>query len=235
MHAGDGYAKKPPRVPEPMADRSHPLREVLNQVSVESCPGGLNFHCHTQCSDGSLEPLALAQQAQNLGLQHLAVTDHHSTAAYLTIQEYFSAQREHGSAVPTLWTGMEISCLLKGCLVHVLALGFDHGHRALHLYNQGDAAVGEPLRADAVVRAIHAAGGLAVLAHPARYRLGHDVLIEEAAAIGIDGGEAWYDYDMQAVWSPTPVVCDAIDLQLKNLGLLRTCGTDTHGLDLKGR
>ena len=218
-----------------MADRSHPLREVLNQVSVESCPGGLNFHCHTQCSDGSLEPLALAQQAQNLGLQHLAVTDHHSTAAYLTIQEYFSAQREHGSAVPTLWTGMEISCLLKGCLVHVLALGFDHGHRALHHYHQGDAAVGEPLRADAVVRAIHAAGGLAVLAHPARYRLGHDVLIEEAAAIGIDGGEAWYDYDMQAVWSPTPVVCDAIDLQLKNLGLLRTCGTDTHGLDLKGR
>ena len=38
-HAGDGYAKKP-RVPEPMADRSHPLREVLNQVSVESRPGG---------------------------------------------------------------------------------------------------------------------------------------------------------------------------------------------------
>ena len=218
-----------------MADRSHPLREVLNQVSVESCPTVMNFHCHTQCSDGSLEPLALAQQAQNLRLQHLAVTDHHSTAAYLTIQEYFTAQREHGSAVPTLWTGMEISCLLKGCLVHVLALGFDHGHRALHLYNQGDAAVGEPLRADAVVRAIHAAGGLAVLAHPARYRLGHDVLIDEAAAIGIDGGEAWYDYDMQAVWSPTPVVCDAIDLQLKNLGLLRTCGTDTHGLDLKGR
>ncbi|EAU73832.1 hypothetical protein RS9916_30024 [Synechococcus sp. RS9916] len=222
-------------MPESMADRSHPLCAVLNQVTVESCPGGLNFHCHTQCSDGSLEPLALAQQAQQLGLEHLAVTDHHSTAAYLRIQDYFSAQGEQGSAVPTLWTGMEISCLLKGCLVHVLALGFDHGHRALHLYNQGDAAVGEPLRADAVVRAIHAAGGLAVLAHPARYRLGHEVLIEEAAAIGIDGGEAWYDYDMQPVWSPTPVVCDSIDLQLKNLGLLRTCGTDTHGLDLKGR
>lgn len=235
MHAGDGYAKKPPRVHEPMADHSHPLHAVLKQVTVDSCPGGLNFHCHTQCSDGSLEPLALARQAQNLGLKHLAVTDHHSTAAHLTILDYFRAQHERGSSVPTLWTGMEISCLLKGCLVHVLALGFDHRHRALHLYNQGDAAVGEPLRADAVVRAIHAAGGLAVLAHPARYRLGYEVLIEEAAAIGMDGGEAWYDYDMQAVWCPTPVVCESIDLQLKKLGLLRTCGTDTHGLDLKGR
>ena len=71
-----------------MADRSHPLREVLNQVSVESCPGGLNFHCHTHAVMEAWS-LALAQQAQNLGLQHLAVTDHHSTAAYLTIQEYF--------------------------------------------------------------------------------------------------------------------------------------------------
>ena len=86
-----------------------------------------------------------------------------------------------------------------------------------------------------MVKAIHAAGGLAVLAHPARYRLGHAVLIEAAAAIGIDGGEVWYDYDMQAQWQATPMVCDSIDQQLKNLGLLRTCGTDTHGHDLKGR
>ncbi|MEC7392033.1 MAG: phosphatase, partial [Cyanobacteriota bacterium] len=28
---------------------------------------------------------------------------------------------------------------------------------------------------------------------------------------------------------------EAIDRQLSNLGLLRTCGTDTHGIDLCGR
>ena len=218
-----------------MPAEQHPLVPILQSVGPDSCPGSLNFHCHTQCSDGSLEPLALIEQAQTLGLTHLAVTDHHSTAAFLPMQEWIETQRQQGKSVPRLWTGMEISCLLKGCLVHVLALGFDFGHRALHIYNQGDAAVGEPLRADAVVKAIHAAGGLAVLAHPARYRLGHAVLIEAAAAIGIDGGEVWYDYDMQAQWQATPMVCDSIDQQLKNLGLLRTCGTDTHGHDLKGR
>ena len=67
---------------------------------------------------------------------------------------------------------MEMSALMKGCLVHVLALGFELNHPALQPYNRGDAVVGEPLRAEAVVKAIHEAGGLAVLAHPARYRLG---------------------------------------------------------------
>ena len=39
-------------------------------------------------------------------------------------------------------------------------------------YLQGDAVIGEQLEAAAVVEAIHASSGLAVLAHPARYRLG---------------------------------------------------------------
>jgi hypothetical protein len=60
-------------------------------------------------------------------------------------------------------------------------------------------------------------------------------LIDAAAELGFDGGEAWYDYDMQTRWSWSPVVCEAIDRRLKNLGLLRTCGTDSHGLDLEGR
>ena len=151
------------------------------------------------------------------------------------MRAWLDNQRAARVTVPTLWSGMEISCLLKGCLVHVLALGFELGHSALEPYNRGDAVVGESLQADSVVKAIHEAGGLAVLAHPARYRLGHDLLIDEAARLGFDGGEAWYDYDMQTVWAPSPMICEAIDRQLENLGLLRTCGTDSHGIDLGGR
>ena len=79
-----------------------------------------------------------------------------------------------------------------------------------------------------VVKAIHEAGGLAVLAHPARYRLGHDLLIDEAARLGFDGGEAWYDRHADGLGAQL-VICEAIDRQLENLGLLRTCGTDSHG------
>ena len=218
-----------------MAVEGHPLRPVLETVGPDSCPGRFNFHCHTLCSDGSLEPLALIRQATERGLSHLAVTDHHSSASFRPMQDWLSSQRDQGERVPVLWSGMEISALLRGCLVHVLALGFEPDHPALAVYNRGDAAVGAALRAENVCAAIHEAGGLTILAHPGRYRLGFAELIDAAAELGFDGGEAWYDYDMQARWSWSPVVCEAIDRRLKNLGLLRTCGTDSHGVDLEGR
>ena len=218
-----------------MTPNQHPLRAVLNTVGPESCPGLLNFHCHTVCSDGSLEPVALIEQASARNLSHIAVTDHHSIAAYVPMVRWLERARDQGVNTPMLWSGMEISCILRGCLVHVLALGFTPGHPSLLPYSSGDAAVGAPLRAGEVRKAIHEAGGIAILAHPGRYRLGFSELIDAAAELGFDGGEAWYDYDMQERWEPTPLVCESIDKQLKKLGLLRTCGTDTHGIDLKGR
>ena len=235
MLAGDVCAKQRSRRSQPVTHDQHPLRAVLNTVGPESCPGLLNFHCHTVCSDGSLEPVALIEQANARKLSHIAVTDHHSIAAYGPMVRWLERARDQGVNTPTLWSGMEISCILRGCLVHVLALGFTPGHTALLPYSSGDAAVGAPLRAGEVRKAIHEAGGIAILAHPGRYRLGFSELIDAAAELGFDGGEAWYDYDMQERWEPTPLICESIDKQLKNLGLLRTCGTDTHGIDLKGR
>ena len=214
---------------------THPLVAVLRQVAPESCPQRFNFHCHTHCSDGSLAPLELAAQALELGLEHLAVTDHHSVRAFGPIHEHFERQRQAGRAAPTLWRGVEISCLLEGCLVHVLALGFGPGHPSLAPYLEGSAVVGPALRAEAVVAAIHAAGGLALLAHPARYRLPFARLIAAAADLGFDGAEAWYDYQMQPRWQPSPLVCEAIAADLQRRGLLLSCGTDTHGLHLHGR
>ncbi len=214
---------------------AHPLRAVLEQVHPDSCPSTLNFHCHTTCSDGSLRPEALGEQALAIGLAHLAVTDHHSTLAFEPLQRWFLAQADAGLTVPTLWSGVEISCLLESCLVHVLALGFEPGHSSLDPYRQGQAPVGELLQAREVVSRIHEAGGLAVLAHPGRYRIGFQRLIPAAAALGFDGAEAYYDYDLQPRWQPTPVVCDAIAKLVDDHALLRSCGTDTHGLQLCGR
>ncbi|MEB3351997.1 MAG: PHP domain-containing protein [Cyanobacteriota bacterium] len=214
---------------------AHPLAAVLAAVGPRSCPGRLNFHCHTICSDGSLQPQELARQATRLGLRHLAITDHHSIAAFAPAQEALAALAAAGSTVPHLWRGVEISCLLEGCLVHVLALGFTAEHQALEPYLQGQAVVGPALRSEAVVEAIQAAGGLALLAHPARYRLPPARLLTAAAAQGFDGAEAWYDYSMQGAWEPTTPVCEAIAADLANRGLLASCGTDTHGFELDGR
>lgn len=215
--------------------RSHPLASVLAGVGPQSCPGQLNFHCHTTSSDGSLTPEALAEQALAIGLEHLAVTDHHSLGSYTPVQRHLEGAAASGRPVPRLWRGVEISALLDGCLVHVLALGFAAEHPSLEPYLQGHSQVGPALRADAVVPAIRAAGGLALLAHPGRYRLPHARLIAAAAELGFDGAEAWYDYDMNDRWQPTALVCEAIATDLADRGLLMSCGTDTHGLALHGR
>ena len=221
MRAGGACGQNVRPLPVP----AEALRQVLAGVHAGSCPGELNFHCHTICSDGSLRPQALGEQAVALGLRHFAVTDHHSIAAIQPLQAWLVEQATQGRTVPQLWAGVEISCLLEGCLVHVLALGFEAGHADLAPYCQGRAPVGTALRAQEVCRRIHSAGGLALLAHPARYRLPFQRLIEAA----------YYDYTMQPQWAPSPLVCDAIASQLDNLGLLRSCGTDTHGLQLSGR
>ena len=215
-------------------ETQHHLGTVLAGVNANSCPYRLNFHCHTICSDGSLTPQDLIWQASELGLEHIAVTDHHSIDAFPQMQAWI-AKQDTTRSWPTVWTGIEISAVLCGCLVHVLGLSFRHDDLSLKPYCTGNAAVGEPLQAASVCRAIHTAGGLAILAHPARYRLSHHDLINAAAAIGFDGGETWYDYDMRPEWQPTAIVCDSIERQLNKLGLLHTCGTDTHGLNLRGR
>lgn len=213
----------------------HPLAAVLATVTRDCCPTRLNFHCHTVCSDGSLQPETLAAQAITLGLEHLAVTDHHAIAGSERVARALGAAQQRGQAVPVLWRGVEISCLLEGCLVHVLALGFRQEHPSLHPYLQGSSVVGKALQAEEVLEAIRQAGGLALLAHPARYRLPYPRLIAAAADLGFDGAETWYDYAMQPRWQPTPLVCEAIARDLERRGLLQSCGTDTHGLALHGR
>ncbi len=218
-----------------MASNNASFTKILSSLTKNSCPRECNFHTHTTCSDGSLEPIQLISQASINRLKHLSITDHHTIDAYYIIDQWIIKQKDLGNYVPELWTGIEISCLLKNCLVHVLGFNFELRHSSLKNYITGDSATGEWLRAEYVVKGIHDAGGIAILAHPARYRLSHTELIDTAANIGFDGAEAWYDYEFKSPWSPTEFLCNQIHNQLNELSLYSTCGTDTHGLTLLGR
>ena len=218
-----------------MSSPYHPLIDVLKQVNSNSCPLHFNFHCHTTLSDGSLDPLELAAQALSIGLTHFAVTDHHTTRSYEIISNRFNELKMNGIITPHLWTGIEISCILNKCLVHVLGLGFDHKHQSMRPYINGEAPTGNYLQANYVSEALHEAGGLVLLAHPARYRVSHHLLIESASEMKFDGAEVWYDYDFNIDWQYTPFLCNQIDDLARNYNLLASCGTDSHGHTLLGR
>lgn len=217
------------------------LQSVFEELTVTSCPRSFNFHIHTVCSDGRLQPEQVVEQAIAIGLQGLAITDHHSVQGYRKAQQWLenwlwaAFNTARAAQAPILWTGMEINAEMLQIEVHILAYAFDPDHAALRLYQQGGTVAGEAYRAERVIAAIHAAGGLAVLAHPARYRLAPAVLIPEAARLGIDGIETYYAYANPSPWTPSPVQMQEVQQMGTAHHLLHTCGTDTHGLNLLQR
>jgi predicted metal-dependent phosphoesterase TrpH len=215
------------------------LRAVFAAVHAESCPHQYNFHMHTNHSDGQMRPDILAQQALDLGLKGFAITDHHQISGFYAAQEYlieWQARSENQErTLPHFWTGVEITSSLLDIEVHILGFAFNPHHPAIAPYLEGEAPRGEAAQADQVISTIHQAGGLAVLAHPARYRKSIDELIPAVVSAGIDGVETFYAYSNPKPWRPTPEETAEVMQYSEHYRLLNTCGTDSHGLSLQHR
>jgi predicted metal-dependent phosphoesterase TrpH len=84
-----------------------------------------DLHCHSDVSDGTLPPEALAARAKANGVDLWALTDH---------DEIGGQQRAREAAfnigLPYL-TGTEISVTFAGTTVHIVGLGFDADNAAL--------------------------------------------------------------------------------------------------------
>ncbi|MBF2064409.1 MAG: PHP domain-containing protein [Calothrix sp. C42_A2020_038] len=213
------------------------LKRVFQNVNAQSCPLSYNFHMHTVYSDGKLQPSVLMEQAIAYGLKGLAITDHHTIGGYEAAQLWLEDWRwkNQGSQIPHLWSGVEINANLLGAEVHILGYGFDIKHPYMKPYIQRQCVTGEDYEAKNVIAAIHEADGLAVLAHPARYRRTLFELIPEAARFGIDGVEAFYAYNNPKPWKPSTIETEQVQKLAGEYGLYTTCGTDTHGLSLLQR
>lgn len=79
-----------------------------------------DLHCHTNCSDGSDDPLALLRLAKQTGLQGLSITDHDTLDAYTP--ELFAEAEQLGIR---LLTGIELSSELDHVPVHILGYGYE--------------------------------------------------------------------------------------------------------------
>ena len=211
------------------------LINIIKSINKDSCPNSINFHMHSTYSDGSLTAKEIYNQAIELNIDHYAITDHHSVDAYIELSKLKDATLNYKLSFPKLWTGIEITCLLKGCLVHVLGLGFDHKSKYLSPYIDNKSAIGNELLASTVVDSIHKANGIAVLAHPARYKLPFDILIDEASKLNFDAVETWYNYERANNWIPSEFVCDKIFDCANSYSLLSTCCTESLGLSLLRR
>tara|TARA_Y100000589_G_scaffold279476_1_gene275467 strand:+ start:2461 stop:3108 length:648 start_codon:yes stop_codon:yes gene_type:complete len=210
------------------------LIKITSKINKESCPKYINFHCHTTFSDGSMTPLQLLKEAYKNKTKYIAITDHHSINAHKDIYKKKLMKKFPLKSIIVV-TGIEINCLLKGCLVHVLGLGIDIESEFLAPYTKGESPVGNDLHIKAVSQAIRKSGGISFLAHPGRYRIPFNILIPEAYKNNIDGIEVWYDYTLNEYWNPSPFICEEIEKLTNKYGMLKSCGTDSHGYSLMGR
>jgi predicted metal-dependent phosphoesterase TrpH len=210
------------------------LKRVWETIDADSCPYHYNFHLHTVCSDGRLTPEDLMEQVLSFGLKGLAITDHHSIRGFQRAQIWLEQrQRENpNKSLPHVWTGIEITSQLNGTEVHLLGYGFSPEHPTMNKYLTGDRPKGRDARASEVINTLHQAGGLAVLAHPARYRRSPTELIAEAYELGIDGVEAYYAYGNPQPWQPSLQESQQVKQMAAEYELFTTCGTDTHGSNI---
>ncbi|MBW4452227.1 PHP domain-containing protein [Nostoc sp. XA013] len=213
------------------------LKQVFQNIDAQSCPRLFNFHMHTVYSDGRLQPSALMEQAIAIGLKGLAITDHHSIIGYQASFAWLEDWKWNnpGASTPYLWSGVEINANLLDIEVHILAYAFTPEHPSMKPYLQRRATTGQEYQASNVIAAIHEAGGLAVLAHPARYKRSHFDLIPAASQKGIDGVETFYAYNNPNPWKPSVLESEQVQKLADEYFLFNTCGTDTHGLSLLQR
>ncbi|NJR73348.1 MAG: PHP domain-containing protein [Scytonema sp. CRU_2_7] len=213
------------------------LKQVFQSIDAKSCPRYFNFHMHTVYSDGRLQPSTLMEQAIAIGLKGFTITDHHTVGGYQAAQSWLENWRWNnpGANAPILWSGVEINANLLDIEVHILGYGFEPEHFSIKPYIQRKATTGEEYQAANVISAIQKSGGLAVLAHPVRYRRSHFELIPAAAKAGIDGVETFYAYNNPNPWKPSERESLQVQQLANDYSLLNTCGTDTHGLNLLQR
>ena len=212
------------------------IKQIFETVDTNSCPHSYNFHLHTIYSDGQLTPENLIEQAIAIGLKGLAITDHHTIGGYQVAKNWLknwkSVDRDREHSAPTLWSGVEINANLLNIDVHILGYGFEPENPSLQPYLTGKTTKGQEYQAANVIIAIQQAGGLAVLAHPCRYKRSATDLIKAAAKLGIDGVEAYYSYTHNKPWKPSPKQTEQVKQLSATYGLLNTCGTDTHGKNI---
>ena len=85
----------------------------------------VNFHCHSNFSDGELSPEVLAMNLAANGVRYAALTDHDTIDG---IPRFREALKKRGV---TCFSGLELTTYFLDREIHLLCYGFDINHPGL--------------------------------------------------------------------------------------------------------
>ena len=203
------------------------LKEILNNFSENDYKDKkIDLHIHTKFSDGEGDYLEIINSAKAKGYKLISITDHNTLEAHKTTQD------------DILLTGIEFDCWVGYVFIHLLGYGIDANHPAIASFLAKTKKDTENViprlfakrNIDKLINAIHEAGGIAVLAHPACcWAINLENLIKKLMKKGLDGIEVYYPYPRFRKFAKFHSAEDVIKIANKYPELIKTGGTDFHG------
>lgn len=188
--------------------------------------GKIDLHIHSNYSDGKADFKSIIDNAKKSGYKLIAITDHNTVEGHKRYQDEI------------LVTGAEFDCWFGYVFIHLLAYGIDVNHPSLSPFLARSKAEteGDIIRLFArrnvpkLIKAIHEAGGIAVLAHPACYwAISLERLVKKLMKYDLDGIEVYYPYPRFRKIVKFHSSKDVKKIADKYPSLIQTGGTDFHG------
>ncbi len=199
---------------------------MRNFTKEEFLSGKVNLHIHSAFSDGKADFKDILESAKAKGYEYISITDHNTVEGHKIYQDEI------------LIPGVEFDCWFGYVYIHLLAYGIDVHNEELAQYMAKTKAEteGDIVRLFArrnvpkLIKAIHNAGGIAVLAHPACYwALSLEKLVKKLIDCGLDGIETYYPYPRFRKIVKFHSAGDVIKIAEKYPQLICTGGDDFHG------
>ena len=191
----------------------------------------VNLHIHTTFSDGEGSFDNILNQAENSGYKYISITDHNTMDGYRLSNNINSA---------ILIPGVEFDVWCGYVFMHLLAYGADKENPELKKFFAKDkkgtewdiARLFSTRNLKKLIDAIHSAGGIAVLAHPACcWCISMDRFVGKLVKLGLDGIEVYYPYPrLRGILKFHSE--DSVKNAADKYNLIKTGGTDCHSANL---
>ena len=188
----------------------------------------VNLHIHTVFSDGKADAFDIIKQAKEKGYKKIAICDHNTTDAHKHIQDSI------------LIPAVEFDVWCGYVFMHLLAYGIDINNENLQSFcakNKKETEL-DIIRIFArrdikkLIAAIHNAGGIAVLAHPACcWAFNLEKFVKRLISYGLDGIEVYYPYKRHRGIIKFHKA-STVEKIADKYNLLKTGGTDLHDIIL---
>ena len=191
----------------------------------------VNLHIHTVNSDGLAAPEDIIKQAKEKGYKKIAISDHNTLNSYRTTDIL-----KEDIIIPAV----EFDVWCGYVFMHLLAYGIDVNNQELQSFcakskkeTEWDIVrIFSGRNVKELIKAIHNAGGIAILAHPACcWALNMDRFVKKLISLGLDGIEVYYPYKRHRGIIKFHTI-RTVEKIADKYNLIKTGGTDLHDKNL---